>query len=643
MKIKSLAFACAVSCGLIGVSEQSLASPLLMENKESLYERVLTTPSCVLKQDANDQAGKKIAAFTRYYVYAHDGDLLKVGPDTSDKIAGFIDSSCAVPWKSQTALMFTNPAGRDRAAIFATQDALNKIADANDKGKSASALNKELESKGSAKDVIAREPETYVDYKKQFYLLPITNFEEVMLQDGAYARELEIASISKDGAQKLNNAAQDPGKIKAFKAAIVFVIDSSISMQPYIDRTKEAVSSVYKRLEKEHLQNSVQFGLVSFRSSTKAVPGLEYTSKLYVKPGDVSSANDFEKKVKDLGQAKVSSAAFDEDSYAGINEALSKINWKDYGGRYVVLVTDAGAIGGSDKLSSTGLDSKELRLEAQHQGAAVYALHLLTPSGKKAGDHDKAKSQYEDLTYNEVVGKSLYYPVEAGDVNAFGEMVDKLSSSIASQVKMAAEGKVSAGSAQSQKADDAMAKDTALLGHAMALAYLGSVNGTTAPDFFKGWILDRDLATHNKATATPVVLMTKSELSDLKEVTARVLEAANRGILAPDDMFAQLRSAAAAMGRDPATLKSDKSLKLSEMGLLGEYLDDLPYKSRIQELDEESWSAMGADEQNRLIEDLEQKLKFYQNCNDDTDRWVKLADGAAASDSVYPIPLEALP
>ncbi len=638
MKIKCLA----LICGVMGVSLQSLSAPLLMENKESIYERVLTTPSCILKQNVTDTTGKKVAAFTRYYVYAHDGNLLKVGPDSSDKISGFIESSCAVPWKSQTALMFTNPAGRDRAAIFDSQDALNKIADVNDHGKSAAALNKELESKGSAANVIAREPETYVDYKKQFYLLPITNFEEVMLQDGAYARELEIASISKDGAQKLNNSAQDPGKIKAFKAAIVFVIDSSISMQPYIDRTKEAVNTVYKRLEKEHLQNSVQFGLVSFRSSIKAVPGLEYTSKLYVKPGEVSSATDFAKKVRDLGQAKVSSAVFDEDSYAGVNDALSKIKWSEYGGRYIVLVTDAGAIGGADKLSSTGLDSKELRLEAQHQGAALYALHLLTPSGKKAGDHDKAKSQYEDLTYNDVVGKSLYYPVEAGDVNAFGNMVDKLASSIASQVKMAAEGKVSAGSAQSQK-DDAMIKDTALLGHAMALAYLGSVNGTSAPDFFKGWILDRDLATHNKATATPVVLMTKSELSDLKEVTQRVLEAANRGLLSPDDMFSQLRSAAAAMGRDPSALKSDKSLKLSQMGLLGEYLDDLPYKSRIQELDEESWSAMGADEQNRLIEDLEQKLKFYQNCNDDTDRWVKLADGAAASDSVYPIPLEALP
>lgn len=635
MKLLSLSLLVSAFC-----CTQALCTPLLMDGKDSLYERVLTTPSCVLKEKTNSQKGKDIPAFTRYYVYEHAGDLLKVGPDLSDKISGYIDKDCAVAWKAQTALMFTNPAGRERAIIFEKQQDLENLANLDDHGVKAQALLKQAVSQGKAPGVVALEPENYVDYKKQFYLLPITDFSEVMLNDGAYARELEIASVTANKNAQKNN--QDPGVIKAFKAAVVFVIDSSISMQPYIDRTKAAVNAIYKQLEKEHIQKSVHFGLISFRSNTKAVPGLDYTSKLYVKPGEVSSASEFASKVRDLSQAKVSSALFDEDAYAGINTALSQIDWSQYGGRYIVLVTDAGAISGSDKLSTTGLDSKELRLEAEHHNVAVYALHLLTSAGKKANDHDRAKAQYEDLTYNTVLQKSLYYPVEAGDVNAFGKMVDSLSQSIASQVKMASEGKISAGSATSQNADP-LQKDTQLLGYAMALAYLGSTSGTKAPDFYKGWILDRDLATHNRPTATPVVLLTKNELSDLKEITGRILDAANRGMLSPDDMFSQLRSAAAAMGRDPSSLKDGNTLKLSEMGLLGEYLDDLPYKSRIQELDEESWSAMGADEQNRLIEDLEQKLNFYQKCNDDLDRWVKLAKEADASQSVYPIPLEALP
>ncbi len=632
-------------CAVLTCCAVSYSAPLLMEGKKTISQRVLTTPSCVLKKDKSAK-GVPVPAFTRYYVYERDGDTLKVGPDTSDKISGYIDVSCAVDWKAQTALVFTNPAGRDRAIIFDKKDNLQKIIESKDPAPHVDALNKSLDASGKAPGVVAREPADYTDISKNFYLLPVLSSEETMFDDGSYARELEIASVTKEGIKGASDKSKaDPAKIKTFKAALVFVIDSSISMQPYIDRTKQAISTIYKKLEAEHLQSSVQFGLVSFRSNTKAVPGLEYDSKLYVNPGEANSAEDFDRKLKTLSQAKVSSALFDEDAYAGINTALSKVSWKDYGGRYIVLITDAGAIGGSDKLSTTGLDSKELRLEAEKQGAAIYALHLLTPSGQKAKDHDKAKSQYEDLTFNKILQKPLYYPVEAGSVDSFGRMVDSLSDSIASQVKAASLGKSGAGSNTSSDGakDDSMDDDTRLLGHAMMLAYLGSVNGTVPPDFFKGWISDRDLKAHNKISAEPVVLLTKSELSDLKDITSRVLESANKGLLDADQMFSQLRSIAVSMGRDPAALKKADALKLGQMGLFGEYLDDLPYKSRLQELDEQTWMSMGPDEQNRAIEDLEQKLRYYQKCNDDASKWIKLADDAQASEAVYPVQLEALP
>lgn len=636
----------AALCAAVSYGMAAYGAPLLMDGKKTLYQRVLTTPSCVLKKDASASSGSPVPAFTRYYVYAREGKALKVGPDTTDKISGYIDASCAVDWKAQTALVFTNPAGRDRAIVFENKDTLQKIIESKDPAPAVDALDKSLDASGKAQGVVAREPAEYTDISKNFYLLPVLDSEETMFDDGSYARELEIASVTKEGvAGAAGKAKADPSKVKTFKAALVFVIDSSISMQPYIDRTKQAIKTIYKRLESEHLQNSVQFGLVSFRSNTKAVPGLEYDSKMYVNPGEANSASEFDEKLKTLSQAKVSSALFDEDAYAGINTALSKVNWKDYGGRYVVLVTDAGAIGGSDKLSSTGLDSKELRLEADQQGVAIYALHLLTASGSKAGDHEKAKSQYEDLTFNKTLQKPLYYPVQAGSVDSFGSMVDQLATSIASQVKAASQGKEGAGSntAQSSSKGSSMDEDTKLLGHAMMLAYLGNVNGTVPPDFFKGWISDRDLKSHNKISAEPVVLLTKSQLSDLKEITQRVLESANKGLLDADQMFSQLRSIAASMGRDPAGLKQADSLKLGQLGLFGEYLDDLPYKSRLQELDEQTWMSMGPDEQNRAIEDLEQKLNYYQKCNDDASKWIKLADDAQASESVYPVALEALP
>lgn len=626
------------------LSAQALGAPLLMDGKQTLYQRVLTTPSCLLYPDGTLQNGQQVPAFSRYYVYERTPEALKVGPDTTGTIAGFLKSDCAVDWEAQTALIFTNPAGRDRTPIFDEREALQSIVSDKNPGARAAALQQDLQKDGHASHVIAQEPETYIDHKKNFYLLPILSSEESMFDDGFYTLELEVASVTKDDPKSQQPKSSQSAQIKAFKAALVFVIDSTISMQPYLDRTKKAIQTIYKRLEKEQLQDSVQFGLVSFRSSTKAVPGLEYVSRIFVKPGEANTEAEFTEKLRSLNQASVSSASFDEDSYAGVMTALNGVDWSGYGGRYIVLITDAGAITGSNKLSSTLLDSREIRVAAEQKGAAIYALHLLTDSGQRNNNHQSAAAQYKDLTFNAALQKPLYYPVNAGDVNSFGTMIDRLSDSIADQVKLAAQGKLSAGSPeQERQGEDKLAADTRLLGYAMQLAFLGSTGNTATPEIIRGWIADRDLTHHNLPTATPVVLLTKQQLSDLKDVTTRILDSANEGMLSPDRMFEQLRNVAASLGRDPSQLSASGTQKIAELGLLGEYLDDLPYKSRIQELDEDTWSSMGADEQNRTIEDLESKVRFYQQCNDDVDNWVSLTKGATPAEMVYAVPLEILP
>lgn len=655
MRIKSNLKVLALSVLFASSFAYAEDKPLLMEGKETLYQRVLTTPDCVLKASADAQDGKAIPAFSRYYVYGRDEatGTIKVGADLTGKIAGYLDSKCTIDWKMQMALLFTNPADRNRTLIFDTFDNLDAVVNAEDPKAITDPLYASLKQTGKAQGVVATEPETYIDYTKQFYLLPILESTENMFYDGFYVRELKIASVTEDQKSKAQAQKAQPqtSAITSFKAAIVFVIDSSISMQPYIDRTKKGIEAVYKRLEQEGLEDSVSFGLVSFRSNTKAVPGLEYTSKLYVNPGEVNNAEDFAHKVQDLNQAKVSSALFDEDVYSGLNTALSDINWSQFGGRYIVLITDAGAIEGSNKLSTTGLDARELRLEAEHQGAAIYALHLLTNAGKKSQNHDKAKTQYEDLTFNQVLQKPLYYPVNAGDVNEFGQRIDELAASIASQVRLSSEGKIAAGSAAATPAPTAtpqnqassLEEDTKKLGLAMQLRYLGTVTGTKTPTFLEGYVADRDLVYHEKPTSTPVVLLTKAQLSDLKDVVSGVMEAANEGMLSPYEMFQNIRSLAASLGRDPSRLSEDQSFKIAESGLLGEYLDDLPYKSEIANIDEAAWAAMAPQEQDALIRSLESKLRYYQVYNDDVDRWIDLVEGADKSEAVYPVPLEALP
>lgn len=642
-----------------GVLDAQAATPLLQEGKKTLYQRVLTTPGCKLHVAPGDASGVQQPAFSRFYVYATQtvgtGKWIQVGPDSYGKTAGWMDRTCAVDWNMQMALAFTNPAGRDRTLFFQDRAGLDAVLNAIDPVDKIAPARHQLKTQGKAPGIVAQEPELFVDMQKNFYLLPILSGEEVMTEQGFRTRVLNVASVSLDPENSApqaggdtSSSAQRVNQIKEFTAAVVFVVDSSISMDPYIDRTREAVRRVYEQIEKEKLGERVKFGLVAFRSNVKAVPGLEYVSKVYANPNTVKDGKDFLQKVSGLTQAKVSSSLFDEDAYAGVMDAINTVDWSNFGARYVVLITDAGAIDGNNKLSSTGLDASQVRLEAAKPGVAIYTLHLKTPSGIK--NHAHAEAQYRNLSTYGGTNLSLYYPVNAGDVGQFGAKVDALASAITMQVKSAYMGDDAVGSAANASdpgrkpanADEKLKEDAELVGNAMKLAYLGEKMGAKAPPVFRAWISDRDLIKQNIPTTDVRVLLTKGQLSDLNDVMRKIVDAANQGLISPTDMFNQLRTVAATMGADPNQLKQSDA-KLSDMGFMAEYLEGLPYQSEVLNLDEETWKSMDGLAQEKFIRNLSAKLKHYQLYNADVDRWVALAKESDQRDYVYPVPLEMMP
>lgn len=645
-----LMLALGIGCGLA----QAADKPLLQEGKKSLYQRVLTTPGCQLVQAPGTAQGAAQPAFSRFYVYerqqAQQQDWLRVGPDTFGKTAGWVKADCTVDWKMQLTLAFTNPANRDRLLFFKDRDTLEHVLDAPDPVVEVAPLRSKLKNQQSTDKILAQEPETFIDLQKQFYLLPILDSEEFMTEEGFRMRLLNIASVS--AAQPSTTPAQaDPAdtarRMKEFSAAVVFVIDSTISMDPYIERTREAVRKVYQTIETEQLGQQVKFGLVAFRSSVKAVPGLQYVTQMYADPNTVKDSQDFLAKVANLKQASVSSKLYAEDAYAGVMQAIDSIDWHNFGARYIVLITDASAIEGGNTLSSTGLDAGQVRLEASRPGVAIYTLHLKSDAGKK--DHARAEAQYRDLSTYAGTNTTLYYPVNAGDVNEFGAKVDALAAAITAQVKAAYSGEDAIGSASNAQDDksaqpqDPMLQDSALIGHAMRLAYLGSKTGAAAPPVFRAWIADRDLIKQDIATTDVRILLTKAQLSDLSDVLRQVLQAANEGLISPADMFSRLRSVAATMGADPNQLKQDTGTTLQGLGIMDEYLEGLPYRSDVLNLDEDTWKNWDALTQEKFIRTLDAKLRLYRRYNEDVDRWVSLAEGSDARDYVYPVPLEAMP
>jgi serine/threonine-protein kinase PpkA len=141
------------------------------------------------------------------------------------------------------------------------------------------------------------------------------------------------------------------------------------------------------------------------------------------------------------------------------------------------------------------------------------------------------------------------------------------------------------------------------------------------------------------------VLLTKNQLSDLQMILQKIVHAAEEGMLKPDAFFSSLRSIATQFGRDPSLATRPEATRLADLGLLDEYLSDLPYRSEVMALDQDTWTHWGPQRQVDFVNRLKGKIRLYARYNADWQRWVNLAQNASADTGgwVYPVPLSDLP
>lgn len=188
-----------------------------------------------------------------------------------------------------------------------------------------------------------------------------------------------------------------------------------------------------------------------------------------------------------------------------------------------------------------------------------------------------------------------------------------------------------------------VAEGALIVGRAMALAHLGRTNGVQAPTMFRSWASEKDFDDPNVSNFSVRVLLTRNQLSDLQQTMAIAVQGLEAGQIEPDDLFNRLRSAALAAGRDPSKTGQGGARDMQATGLVNEFLDGLPYQSRLMSLTEAQWIAMGIGDQQTIIDEAYANIRLYQRYHDDPERWIALNEGADPGDHVYPIPLSALP
>ncbi|MDR2744833.1 MAG: VWA domain-containing protein, partial [Desulfovibrio sp.] len=427
------------------------AGPLLIEGKKTLYQRVVSHPGAVLHAGPDERSGiiaGKVKTFTVFYVYARQGERIQAG--VSDRQAdGWLDADKTTAWNQSLTMLFTSRMGRQPVLFFKDHDSLEKLCLDDRLGEKILQYEKMMQSGRTPPDfpVIAQEPPETAVSEKHFYLLPVLNVDNAFSES---AKLLEVASI--DPGSGSDNSASSPASSPAdrnLRTGFVFVIDTTISMKPYIDQTLKLVRSIYDELEKNPHGDKIAFAVMAFRSNTDLRPGLEYTTKLISDFKTYKQRGELENALSQVKEAGVSSHAYDEDSFAGIKDAADNLSWQDYASRIMLLITDAGPLREGDKTSRTGMSPAVMAEYLKKNHIYLTAAHIKTPQGAK--NHAPAESAYRELA-RQADNQTSYIALDASTPQkgaaAFDAVGRRLARGYSALVTATAEGKLLAAPVQ---------------------------------------------------------------------------------------------------------------------------------------------------------------------------------------------------
>jgi len=626
---------------------QAQEAPLLIEGKSQLYQRILVRD----RVDAMDAAegGKKladVAAMQPLYVYERNGDSLRVGPDKQGTSTFWIPEAKAIDWNQNIVVTFEGSESVGRVLFFNELDDLYDLVEAEDSAPGAVALRdaaQAAERDGEpAEKIAALGPRDGVDQRTNLYVMPILEAEEAIMESGADVSLLKVAVARARNNSGAANAPQKEAKPEDFKAGIVFVVDTTISMGNYIRATRSALEDIYKYVEQSNAGGVVSFGLVGYRDNMSAAPGLDYEVQTFVDLNEGAVAGAFLDGIDRMTEATTPSKNFREDSYAGIEHAVNTMDWSEYGSKLIVLVTDAGPREATDALSATKLSAQGLNSVVKEGiGASIAVLHLRTERGAK--DHASAEAAYRALA--QVPNQpSLYYGVDEGDLSEYQAVAGDLAQLIADEVIRFRSGGANKDFSEKLRNESDFARALSQANRTMQLKYLGREQGTQAPDVFEAWVADRDFERNGLKPLSIRLLLSKAQLSDLDEALKIIIEQQEESILDPTEFFSQVLGAAADMSRAPDDVSRRSSLSLAEAVSISEYLEGLPYKSRIMSVTEEDWIKMSTSEQLVMMNEFYEKIERYRRYNEATDQWVNyLGSGSDAQNLLYPMLLNDLP
>jgi hypothetical protein len=190
-----------------------------------------------------------------------------------------------------------------------------------------------------------------------------------------------------------------PREVRAIQARVrqldvVFVLDVTGSMGPYIEAAKATVRELTRRFKELDFEPDVAFGLVAYRDHDKQSG---FVTRHFDLESDCGRFLDHLAGLKAAGGGDQQEAVYD-----GLDDALRKTSWRGQGlsARAVVLIGDASGHEPGDPQNPRNISRDDLVNEARRAHAKIFALAVggeTDARGKPNPDWPQLWRQFSDL------------------------------------------------------------------------------------------------------------------------------------------------------------------------------------------------------------------------------------------------------
>ena len=470
------------------------------------------------------------------------------------------------------------------------------------------------------------------------------------------------------------NAGMTQKTVKAVE--VVFVVDTTGSMGPYIESVRQGIQSAASFLQdqvKAGEDRSISFGFVGFQDQ---FDDLDYVTKDFTSDGLVDADTfvalvDAQVKAEDWGDHLIPERLF-EGYEAGVNA-----QWSDDALKFIVVITDAPGIPQSDgktqnateigddyvlmseedpeafeKLAAVSVGDAERNGKLAADANIITFVHHIR-SGRFPELDNLATDQLTALVQNEGSDEG-YYEVDGagGSSDSYDEVIKATASAMSVALGITvdtmddavdeAEAEIIADESSDADVSDVVSMTVKAV-KAAAMDYLGDTESIECD--YRGWTTDRDLADNAVRALEVNTLLTNHELDTLHLTLKDIHSALATGAVTGAGFIDSLQSVGTVVLANPDAIEASKSGSLASSGLLPRWLESLPYQSTISTLSGDDINALTSAERTQLELNVAQKIQYYEAMMQDNERWFALSDRDEENPKkkVTPLPVEELP